>query len=89
MASARPSQINIRSDYVRQRTAEIGRTTGMTVTRIIESALEVYVPPLPVGEIVPPGMIRVGRILVATGGLAVTIEDVQASIDDTREGNRD
>lgn len=89
MASARPSQINIRSDYVRRRTDEIGRTTGMTVTRIIEAALEVYIPPVPVDETVPPGMIRVGRILVATGGRPVTIEDVQASIDDTREGNRD
>ena len=89
MASARPSQINIRSDYVRRRTDEIGRMTGMTVTRIIEAALEHYIPPVPVDETVPPGMVRRGRILVALGGPRITVESVQASIDETREGARD
>lgn len=91
MATARPAQINIRSDFVRQRTDELSRATGMTATRIIEEALARYVPPVPIAEdeIVPPGMKRVGRLLVALGGPRITIESVQASIDETREGVRD
>lgn len=89
MAGARPTQINIRSDYVRRRTAELAAATGMTTTRIIEEALARYVPPVPIAEDVPPGMKREGRILVALGGRPVTVEQVQASIDETREGVRD
>lgn len=89
MASVRPAQINIRSDYVRRRTSELTAATGMTATRIIEEALARYTPPIPVEEDVPPGMKRVGRLLVALGGPHITAESVQSSIDETREGVRD
>lgn len=88
MATIRPAQINIRSDYVRQRTSELALKTGMTATRIIEEALARYVPPGSV-ENVPPGMKRVGRVLVALGGRPVTIDEAQAAIDHAREGSRD
>lgn len=89
MASPRPAQVAIRSDYVRRRTAEISRTTGMTVTRIIEEALAHYAPPVPIPDELPPGLVREGRLLVLTGGGRVTVEQVNASIEETRNGVRD
>ncbi|MGI4877145.1 MAG: hypothetical protein ACRYG4_06620 [Janthinobacterium lividum] len=89
MASTRPAQIAIRSDYVRRRADELSRTTGMTVTRIIEEALARYAPPVPIKDDAPPGMIREGRLLVLTGGPRITVEQVNASIEETRNGVRD
>ena len=88
--SVRPAQLNIRSDFVRQRIDELVRKTGMTATCIIEEALARCTPTIQIADDdVPPGMKRVGRVLVALGGRPVTIEQVQASIDETREGIRD
>ena len=89
MASARPSQVNIRSDIARRRLDELVRTTDMTATTIVEAALASYVPPQSVVEELPPGLKRVGRILVLTGGPRLTVEEVNASIEETRNGDRD
>ncbi|MBV8972675.1 MAG: hypothetical protein JO290_10325 [Sphingomonadaceae bacterium] len=89
MARVRPAQVNIRSERARQRLDELVRQTGATATAIVEQALQNYIPPRPLPEDVPPGMKRVGRILVALGGPHITVESVQASIDEQRKGIRD
>lgn len=89
MATGRPAQIAVRSDYIRRRTNELVRTTGMTVTRIIEDALAHYIPPVQLQDDIPHGLVREGRLLVLTGGPPVSAEQVQVSIDETREGVRD
>lgn len=60
----------------------------MTATLIIEEALRSYVPATPTGEL-RPGFVRKGRIIVGTGRHRLTVDDVQASIDETRNGVRD
>ena len=89
MASARPAQVNIRSDPARQRLDELVRATGMAATTIVELALASYVPPPLAVDELPPGMKRVGKLLVLTGGPLLTVEDVNASIEETRNGIRD
>ena len=87
----RAAQVNIRSDVARQRIDELTRQTGMTATMIVEKALAHFVPPVAIDddEVVPPGMKRVGRLLVLTGGPHLTVDDVNASIEETRNGIRD
>lgn len=60
----------------------------MTATLIIEEALRSYVPPTPVAAL-PSGFVRKGRILVGTGRHRLTVDDVQALIDESRLDPRD
>ncbi len=79
MASARPAQTNIRSDIVKRRIREVTERTGMTATQFLEEAVLRYDPP---GETLPPGLKRVGRLLVAElpPGVTLTLEDINADI---------
>ena len=85
--SRRAAQLNIRSEYARERVSEVVAKTGMTATELIEDALRGYVPPASVKPVWR--LIRKGNLLVMPdiGGSKLTIEDVEAAIDAVR--NRD
>ena len=87
------AQLNIRSDFAKARATEIARETGMSVTQVVEDAVRAYTPqpvfePV-VEEVLPEGLIRMGRFLVfkGHGGRKTTIEETLAAIEDSR--NRD
>ncbi len=61
----------------------------MAATTIVEEALAGYAPLMPLADEVPPGMKRVGRLLVLTDAPYLTVEQVEASIEETRNGIRD
>lgn len=88
MPAVRPAQTNIRSDVVRRRIAEVTARTGMTATQFLEEAVLRYDPP---PEVLPPGLKRVGRLLVADlpPGVTITLEDINAAIAADRNGERD
>jgi len=87
MATARPAQTNIRSDVVKRRIREVTARTGMTATEFLEEAVLHYDPQ---PEILPPGLERVGRLLVATlpPGTILTLDDINAAIADIRTDDR-
>lgn len=89
MERARSAQLNIRSDFARERAADLARQTGMTTTQVVEAALKAFDP---YGHIRPVGrLVRKGRLLVmpSDGTRTVTVEDVQRSIDEAREERTD
>jgi hypothetical protein len=78
-------QLNIRSNFARQRAHELALQTGMTATQVVEEALRAYVPreEAPVG-----GLVRRGKILVLPGsGRTITLEETDAALEAVR--NRD
>jgi hypothetical protein len=85
--SHRNAQLNIRSDYARERVRELVEKTGMTATELVEEALRGYVPPAsvkPVGRLVE----RSGILVMADDGRPrITHEQAEAAIDAAR--NRD
>ena len=82
MPRAHAPQLNIRSRFARERASRIAAETGFTVTEVVEEALRAYQPP-PVKP--PPGdLTRKGPILVKPGGRPVTLEEVNAIIDEDR-----
>lgn len=87
MASPRPSQTNIRSDIVKRRIREVTARTGMSATQFLEEAVLRYDPPT---EVVPPGLERRGRLLVARlpPGVTLTLDDINAAIADVRNDDR-
>ncbi|KPF58616.1 hypothetical protein IP88_16415 [alpha proteobacterium AAP81b] len=88
MASARPAQTNIRSDIVKRRIREVTERTGMTATQFLEEAVLRYDPP---GETLPPGLKRVGWMLVAAlpEGVVIDPDEINAAIAADRCGERD
>jgi hypothetical protein len=64
------AQLNIRSNFARQRVRELVEMTGMTATELVEDALRGYVPPI--------GVQPVGRLVERSGLLA------EAALDDAR-----
>lgn len=84
-------QLNIRSEFAKQRAVALARETGLTTTQIVEDALRAYRPTSPRGEAAPPGLIRKGRLLVfpAEGRPTVTTEQTLAAIDADREERAD
>ena len=85
MPRSESAQLNIRSRFARERVAVLARRTGMTATQIVEEALRAYHPPP--DEEPPPGrLIRKGPLLVMPAqGRPITLEDVNASIDQDRD----
>lgn len=82
------AQLNIRSDYARERVDQLVRETGRTARQVVEEAVRAYRPPSPAKDDVPEGMIRKGRILVWVGnGVPITLEDTNRAIWEGR--NRD
>jgi hypothetical protein len=85
MAKRRTAQLNIRSEFARERVREIAARTGMTATEIVEEALRGYMPlPDP-----PPdsGLIRKGRILVLARRPdedVITHEEAEAMLEASR-----
>jgi hypothetical protein len=87
MPATRPAQTNIRSEIVKRRIREVTARTGMTATQFLEEAVLRYDPP---AEVLPPGLHRVGRLLVATlpPGAKLTLDDINAAIADVRNDDR-
>jgi hypothetical protein len=88
MSRANTVQFNVRSAFVRARTQELSRLTGMTATEIVEDALRGYVPP---GAPAQRGrLVRRGRILVVPAdGSAVSLDEANAALDRARERDID
>lgn len=82
------AQLNIRSDYARERVDQLVRETGKSARQVVEEAVRAYHPPPPRAEDVPEGMIRKGRFLVWKGdGAPITLEGTNRAIEEGR--NRD
>mgnify|MGYP000386126234 CR=1 FL=1 len=89
MERARSAQLNIRSDFARERAADLARQTGMTKTQVVEAALKAFDPHdhiRPVGRLV-----KKGRLLVMPSDetRTLTVEEVQRSMDEAREERMD
>lgn len=86
MARISVAQLNIRSQFARERATELARRTGMTATQVVEEALRAYSPPetADADEALPPGLARKGLLLVFTGGGPITLEETNAAIEDGR-----
>ena len=61
----------------------------MTVTQVVEEAVQAYRPPPASDEILPEGLVREGEFLVfkSRGGPPITLEETNAAIEEDR--NRD
>lgn len=85
------AQLNIRSDYARERVDQLVRETGKTARQVVEEAVRAYHPAPPAAKDdgnVPEGMIRKGRLLVWVGSARpITLEDTNRAIEAGR--NRD
>lgn len=83
------AQLNIRSDYARERVDQLVRETGRSARQVVEEAVRAYrPPPSPKDEDLPPGMVRKGKLLVWTrSGGPITLEDTNRAIWEDR--NRD
>ena len=77
------TQLNLRSNFARQRVSELARTTGMTATQVIEEALRAYLPP---SDGTAPGrLVRKGPLLVRPRrGEPVSLKQANAALDDVR-----
>ena len=82
MARTEPVQFNIRSKFARDRATQIAQATGMTTTQVVEEALRGYAPQQELDP--PPGLKRVGDLLVLTGGPKMTLEEWNAAIEEGR-----
>lgn len=87
MSGRAATQLNVRSEFAVRRVRQLVHDTGMTAVEIVEKALESFTPHHEPALV--PGLVRKGRLLVGSGTRRVTAEEVQASIDETREGVRD
>lgn len=78
----RNAQLNIRSDYARERVDQLVRETGRTARQVVEEAVCAYRPPAPTEvDDIPEGMIREGRLLVWIGnGVPITLDDTNRAI---------
>lgn len=88
MPTPRPAQTNIRSDIVQRRIREVTARTGMSARQFLEEAVLSYDPPV---EVLSPRLRRKGRLLVVTPppGVSITLDDINASIEADRNGERD
>ena len=87
MSSRVASQLNIRSDFARNRVRELAEKTGMTATELIEDALRGYVPPAsikPVGRLVE----RHGILVLADDGRPkISMDEAEAALEAARTRN--
>lgn len=83
MVRKRPAQINVRSDALKRRVDEVVARTGMSATRFLEEAAARFEPE---PEVLPPGLKRVGWLLVATlpDGRTTSLEEINALIEEDR-----
>lgn len=83
MRKSESPQLNVRSQFARERAAALARKTGMTTTQVVEEALRAYLPPS--GGEVPAKLVRKGVLLVKpASGRLVTLVDANAALDDVR-----
>jgi len=88
MERARSTQLNIRSQFARERANTLARETGMSTTQVVEEALRAFHPPS--SKPTPDGMVWKGRLLVKKAtGRTITLEDTLAAIEAAREERLD
>jgi len=84
MQRSKPTQLNIRSSFARERTAMLARETGMTVTQIVEETLRAYLPP-PSAQNGNAGLVRKGALLVKpASGKRVSLDEANAALEEAR-----
>ncbi len=82
------AQLNVRSQYARDRVDALTRQTGMTATEVVEEALRCYHPQVAADD-TPPGFTRKGWLLIPDmEGPIITLEEANAALDEEREGSR-
>lgn len=78
------AQINIRSDFVRERASQLAAETGKTVTQVVEDAVRAYRPPPPAEEEpLPEGFEWRGGFIVQVNR-PTSIEEILRYIDEDR-----
>lgn len=84
MPRSNPTQFNVRSAFARDRAHRLAKSTGMTVTQVVEDALAAYVPP---GVAQPVGrLVRRGALLVQPlQGTPVSLDEANAALDRARD----
>ena len=83
MPRALARQLNIRSEFARERAAFIAAETGLTVTEVVEEALRAFQPAS--GRKPPGDLISKGGILVKPGrGRRITQEQANALMEEDR-----
>jgi hypothetical protein len=83
MARTANTQLNIRSQFARDRAALLARETGMTTTQVVEEALRAYRPPP--DRAVPRGLVRRGPLLVMPAGdRQISLEQANDALAETR-----
>jgi len=83
MSRSQPMQLNVRSQFARERAKELAQQTGMSTTQVVEEALRAFHPPG--RKEAPDGMVWKGPILVKrAAGRTITLEETLAAIDDDR-----
>ncbi len=86
MPRARPSQLNIRSEFAVARARDLAGMTGMTTTQIVEDALRAYTPP-GVGD---GALTRCGRVwVIPSGHRTVTLAEANAALEAVRNREDD
>ncbi len=87
MARKSNAQINIRSDFVRERAFALAAETGKTVTQVLEDAVRTYRPP-PLVELEPlPEGFEYGPagFIIQTAELNLTPERHLNAVEEARE----
>ena len=79
-------QLNIRSTDTFDRVHAIAARTGRSASEVVAAAVQAFADQAPVAV---DGLYWKNGILVGSGTRRVTHEEVQDSIDETREGVRD
>lgn len=83
------AQLNIRSDYARERVDQLVRETGKSARQVVEEAVRAYrpppQPPPPKDDDLTPGMVRKGRLVVWTGNkVFIPMEATLRAIEESR-----
>jgi hypothetical protein len=80
------AQINIRSNFVRARAAQLSAETGKSITQVVEDAVRAYRPPPPVERPpAPEGYEYKGWMLVQKPtGRTTSIEEILEAIEESR-----
>jgi len=80
-------QLNIRSRFARARASQLAKSTGMSVTQVVEDALRAYQPARRFAR--SGGLIEKAGLLVKPKGSAlITQAQVDAELENMRAGER-
>ena len=83
MPRAETQQLNVRSDFASTRARELAKQMNTSTTKVVEEALRRFHPP---EEVIPEGLMRVGRLLVMKddGRPKISVEQAIQELEDMR-----